>query len=48
MAEYRDSLVSKDTVALSVGEWKKLGVIKEVDKGWITTVEDLEGGCFER
>ena len=27
---------------------KKIGFIKRVDKGWITTVKDLESWRFER
>ena len=31
-----------------VGKKQKFGVIKRVDKGWITTVKDLESWRFER
>ena len=43
-------LVSKETVVLRRWErWKqKFGFIKRVDKGWITTVKDLESWRFER
>ena len=43
-------LVSKETVVLRQWErWKqKFGFIKQVDKGWITTVKDLESWRFER
>ena len=43
-------LVSKETVVLCWWErWKqKFGFIKQVDKGWITTVKDLESWHFER
>ena len=43
-------LVSKETVVLR--RWgrskQKFGFIKWVDKGWITTVKDLESWRFER
>ena len=43
-------LVSKETVVLR--QWErskqKFGFIKRVDKGWITTVTDLESWRFER
>ena len=43
-------LVSKETVVLR--RWgrsqQKFGFIKRVDKGWITTVKDLESWRFER
>ena len=43
-------LVSKETVVLRRWERskQKFGFIKRVDKGWITTVKDLESWCFER
>ena len=43
-------LVSKETAVLCRWErWKqKFGFIKRVDKGWITTVKDLESWRFER
>jgi len=43
-------LVSKETVVLSRWErWKqKFGFIKRVDKGWNTTVKDVESWRFER
>ena len=43
-------LVSKETVVLRRWErWiQKFGFIKRVDKGWITTVKDLESWRFER
>ena len=43
-------IVSKETVVLR--RWgrskQKFGFIKRVDKGWITTVKDLESSRFER
>ena len=43
-------LVSKETVVLRRWERskQKFGFIKRVDKGWITTVKDLERWRFER
>ena len=43
-------LVSKETVVLRRWErWKQnFGFIKRVDKGWNTTVEDLESWRLER
>ena len=43
-------LVSKETVVLRRWERskQKFGFIKRVDKGWITTVKDLESWRFER
>ena len=43
-------LVSKETVVLCRWERskQKFGFIKRVDKGWITTVKDLESWRFER
>ena len=43
-------LVSKETVVLRRWERskQKFGFIKRVDKGWITTVKDLETWRFER
>ena len=43
-------LVSKETVVLRRWERskQKFGFIKQVDKGWITTVKDLESWRFER
>ena len=43
-------LVSKETVVLRRWERskRKFGFIKRVDKGWITTVKDLESWRFER
>ena len=43
-------LVSKETVVLRRWERskQKFGFIKRVDKGWITTVKDLESWHFER
>ena len=43
-------LVSKETVLLRRWERskQKFGFIKRVDKGWITTVNDLERWRFER
>ena len=43
-------LVSKETVVLRRWERSKqeFGFIKRVDKGWITTVKDLESWRFER
>ena len=43
-------LVSKETVVLRQweGSKQKFGFIKRVDKGWITTVKDLESWRFER
>ena len=43
-------LVSKETVVLRRWERskQKFGFIKWVDKGWITTVKDIESWRFER
>ena len=42
-------LVSKETVVLRQWEsqTEKFGFIKRVDKGWITTMNDLESWRFE-
>ena len=40
----RKQLKMKETVSLL----QKCGFIKRVDKGWITTVKDLESWRFER
>ena len=46
----KEFLVSQETVVLR--QWErskqKFGFIKRVDKGWITTVKDLESWRFER
>ena len=46
----KEILVSKETVVLRRWERskQKFGFIKRVDKGWITTVKDLESWRFER
>ena len=46
----KEFLVSKETVVLRRWERSKqqFGFIKRVDKGWITTVKDLESWRFER
>ena len=43
-------LVSKETVVLRRWERskEKFGFIKQFDKGWITSVKDLESWPFER
>ena len=43
-------LISKETVVLRRWERskQKFGFIKQVDKGWITTVKNLESWRFER
>ena len=49
-ANINEFLVSKETVVLRRWERskQKFGFIKRVDKGWITTVKDLESWRFER
>ena len=48
--DFYEFLVSKETVMLRRWERskQKFGFIKRVDKGWITTVKDLESWRFER
>ena len=48
--KWHEFLVSKETVVLRRWERskQKFGFIKRVDKGWITTVKDLESWRFER
>ena len=46
-SEYKNKiLVSKETEMLRRCEWEKIGFIKRVRKGRITTVKDLEGWPF--
>ena len=50
MIVVNEFLVSKETVVLRRWERskQKFDFIKRVDKGWITTVKDLESWRFER